>query len=1026
VARALQVADVMSSTPVTPPGGINTGVNPLAADARGAMRTADNCVIPSRDKMESRRGGNLSAYATSSAPTTTGEFYSDTLFVQHGTKLSRDGGSSFTEVGSYSPPTGASMKFLGGQGKEINGDFYFTTSAGVYSMDSTTATPKLSGIPRPGDFFYADADSGFYSRLSGNVNAGWMPKDAAVAYRALLGRKDASSNIKLSAPSGRLVLVNPGDLTIAIGSWSRAANVVTMTVAANSHTFRVGDKFTLTVTGGDVANIVNIANQVVTSVTSTTIVYSDTAANYVNVASVAVTSGSKNLQLAVDLPSEAVAGDFVQLYRTLDVSGTATDPGDECFLSYERPLTATDISNTYVTITDTTPSSFLGDPLYSNAASGDGEQASNHRPPFAKDICLFDGRAFFLNTASLHRLNLRLLGTGSGVSGLQSGDVIAINTRAMVAGTNFTVATEFSASLNIQRTIASLVFNTTRFGLGWKTYATHDGDNGTGGVLVEGTNAAGTFTEGTATPTAIYAGTSRASAWGDPLAATKTVTTGASTARTGGNLVTMTTGSSHGFSTGDVIMLCYRVDTVPDANFAVGLKTITVTGATTFTYAESGANVNLSGGSVYFVYATTFKSTADTLPLMFSKRGQPDAVPLLNFIQDIPRGQTVLRAAPLREVLYVFLANGDIWTVAGAYPYRVSKFDGTATLIAEGSLVEHNNRLHCLTTQGVVAISSGGVEILDESIKPDLLPLIAAETTAGTLGSIRACSYESEHQYRLYLSTTSSFYVYVYNSLYRKWTRQTDGRAWGVVRRSTNKLHQGHTSLGRYWLERKAYDRTDFADFMGSFDAGTQSSDDTVVGAFTAFSGQVAAGDILLAAAASSSLAAGAWTVTAVAGSVGNQTISGTANANLGSATSNLGTYVAGIGSLTVYVYRPIANTLAWLHDSEGSPQMEKTWRDLVLHFSRHSVANSTATFSAIDGSSAGTGTITPVAPTAYSYATAPTLPISRRVNVDDSSAYLMATPQLAPGMTVAECFAAWTLLGYTFEVEQGSERLVT
>lgn len=81
-------------TPVTPPGGINTAVNPFAGDARGAMRQADNCVIPSKDKMEPCRGGTLSSYATSSAPTTIGEFYNDTLFVQHGTKLSRDGGSS--------------------------------------------------------------------------------------------------------------------------------------------------------------------------------------------------------------------------------------------------------------------------------------------------------------------------------------------------------------------------------------------------------------------------------------------------------------------------------------------------------------------------------------------------------------------------------------------------------------------------------------------------------------------------------------------------------------------------------------------------------------------------------------------------------------------------------------------------------------------------------------------------------------------------------------------------------------------
>ena len=128
-------------------------------------------------------------------------------------------------------------------------------------------------------------------------------------------------------PSKIHVIVNPADATIAIGAYSRVdgTDTVTLTMPA-AHTYRPGDKFTLTTQGGDVANIPNVANQVVVSVTSTTVVYTDTtAADYVNVATIAMTSGSKNVQLAVDLPSEAAAGEFVQLYRTFDVSGTSTD-----------------------------------------------------------------------------------------------------------------------------------------------------------------------------------------------------------------------------------------------------------------------------------------------------------------------------------------------------------------------------------------------------------------------------------------------------------------------------------------------------------------------------------------------------------------------------------------------------------------------------------------------------------------------------------------------------------------------------
>ena len=1022
------MADHVSATPVTPPGGINTGANPFAGDARGAMRQADNCVIPSRDKMESRRGSDLSSYAMSSAPSTIGEFYSDTLFAQHGTKLSRDTGSAFTEVGTHSPPSGASMKFIGTQGKEINGGLYFTTSAGVYGIDSTTATPKLSGIQRPGDFFIIET-AGSGTRLTGNPNTGWMPVNAAVAGRAVLGRKDANNNIKLSAPSGRLVIVNPANLTIAIGSLVRNTNVVTATLTAGvAHSFRVGDIVDLTVSGGDVGNF-DTTNNVVTSVTATTVVWAETAANYTNVAEVTVTSGTKNIQWMVDLPTEAAAGEFVQIYRTFDVTGATTDPGDECFLAYERVLTATDISNTFVTITDTTPSAFLGAPLMTNANSGDGEQAANHRPPLAKDVCLFDGRAFYANTTGRHRLNLRLLGTGSGVSGLQSGDAVAINTRVYVAGTNFSVFTEFTASLNIQRTIASLVYNTTKTGLGWKSYATHDGDNGTGGVLLEETGLASAFTDGTSGAiNALYAGSSRASAWADAIAATVEVTE-ASTSRTG-STVTVTTATAHGFSSGAIIMLAYRADTVVDPDFPPGLKTITVTGGSTFTYTESGAADTMVG--TYYVYATTFKSIADTLPIVYSKPGQPEAVPLLNFIQDIPRGMTVLRIASLREMLFVFLTNGDIWTVSGSYPYRVEKFDGTATLIAEASLVEHNNRLHCLTTQGVVAISEGGIEILDEAVRPELLPLIAAEQAAGTLGSTRAASYESEHQYRLYLSTTSSYAIWVYNSLYRRWTKQSDGRAWGVVRRSTNKLYEGHSTLGRFWLERKAYTRLDFADFIGTVDSGSTAGSPpndttTATGVNGALIGQIAVGDVLIPNfAAAITASQQAWTVTAVA--AGGATVTASVNTNLYTDASpiGLGTFVTSSGPANLFIYRPIANTLQWLHDAMGAPHIEKQFRDLQLHFSRHSVASHSATFTAIDGSTAATGTIAAAAPQAYAFTTAPTLPISKRANVDDVTQYVTMTPQLAAGMTVSEVFSVWTLLGYTLDAEAGGERVMT
>ncbi len=72
--------------------------------------------------------------------------------------------------------------------------------------------------------------------------------------------------------------------------------------------------------------------------------------------------------------------------------------------------------------------------------------------------------------------------------------------------------------------------------------------------------------------------------------------------RTGTNLVTATTLTSHGLTTGQKVHL-----TSTDSNFPAGTKTVTVTGLSTFTYAESGINISSS-------VATTF-----TTPLLVAQ-----------------------------------------------------------------------------------------------------------------------------------------------------------------------------------------------------------------------------------------------------------------------------------------------------------------------------------------------------------------------------------------------------------------------
>src|SRR3990167_2842009 len=63
--------------------------------------------------------------------------------------------------------------------------------------------------------------------------------------------------------------------------------------------------------------------------------------------------GSRNVILTLYLPTEVTANDVVKFYRTAQVSGTSSDTsGDECALVYSTQPAAADITNGYITFTD--------------------------------------------------------------------------------------------------------------------------------------------------------------------------------------------------------------------------------------------------------------------------------------------------------------------------------------------------------------------------------------------------------------------------------------------------------------------------------------------------------------------------------------------------------------------------------------------------------------------------------------------------------------------------------------------------
>jgi hypothetical protein len=121
---------------------------------------------------------------------------------------------------------------------------------------------------------------------------------------------------------------------------------------------------------------------------------------------------SKNIDLTVYLPAEAILGDVVSFYRTAQVTGTSSDAsGDEGALVYQYTLGSADITAGLVSFTDVTVDALRGAALYTNA-SQQGIVQANDRPPVALDIALFKTFMFYANCLTKQRMFLTLVGTG--------------------------------------------------------------------------------------------------------------------------------------------------------------------------------------------------------------------------------------------------------------------------------------------------------------------------------------------------------------------------------------------------------------------------------------------------------------------------------------------------------------------------------------------------------------------------------------------------------------------------------------
>ncbi|MBA3754992.1 MAG: hypothetical protein H0X02_01615 [Nitrosomonas sp.] len=518
-------------------------------------------------------------------------------------------------------------------------------------------------------------------------------------------------------------------------------------------------------------------------------------------------SGSaKNLDLTLYIPSECAVGDVIRFYRTVQVSGTATDTsGDEMGLIYQYTLVAADITAGFISFTDSITDALRGETIYT-APSEQGIIQANDRPPLCKDIALFRSSfMFYANTQTAQRLFLSLVGSAS-LGSTGTGD-----------------------TTNTSTTVAN-VSNATSIAIGWKVF----GAGISAGTTVS--NIVGSTVTLSSVATATNVGVALT------FVTNQTIILSGVTYNFGNTEISSGAGSPQakvsltGVAAFDIdvtarslirVINRYATNTTVSAFYLSGSEELPGqmliqekgVGAAAFTVLASASAIS----SMFFPPppvspSTNSQSTSSNSvqknALYYSKFQEFEHVPTLNYVLVGPANKEILRIAPLRESLIIIKEDG-VYRLTGeaTQNFSVTPLDLTVICKAPESVKVVSNQVMMFSNQGVFAISETGVQVVSREIENLLAPLIAKSTIASFTSAV---SYESDRHYLLSTITDQSDsaanQTLVYNIFTRTWVRWTYAIKSGVVDPLTDKMYFSKDSSLKLFVERKTFTTDDYAD----------------------------------------------------------------------------------------------------------------------------------------------------------------------------------------------------------------------
>lgn len=533
---------------------------------------------------------------------------------------------------------------------------------------------------------------------------------------------------------------------------------------------------------------------------------------------------SCDVQLTFTIPREITVNHFFQIYRSAQSANATTEANDEMQLVYEKNPTSAEITASEVTVVDQTPDDLKGANLYTNPTSGEGIARANYQPPVSHDIDVYQNCAFYANTIGRQRFNFtlisvgdtsfnyRVLGTvtsaGSNVltgtfTGVRLGQVLipTTGTYPQFADANASPAAPLTevieiispTSIRVSRIISAGSYDITACDQIFINYVPYVG----GPTEINGTKFAQFKVETSFTPAENIALTAK-------------------------SFIKLFNKANYNNN-----IYAYYLSGYNDLPGKILLEASTELSGVFSSFPIQSTNANSFSPALDWFFGTPpeqYFSTSEVKQnrIYISKTSQPEAVPLLSYLDIGSADYPIKRILALRDALFVLKDDG-IYRITGTDPSSFSStlLDNTTTLRASETAVTFNNQIFCFSDQGVVSISDTGVQVISRAIENELLRISSDSFTNFESASF-GISYESERKYILFTLTDKTDTVptqaFVYNSFTNSWTRWTMSKTCGIVGRRDNKLYLGDGTQSIFgntstvYKERKDYTIYDYAD----------------------------------------------------------------------------------------------------------------------------------------------------------------------------------------------------------------------